>query len=265
MDPTRNIMPHVPTAPPQSGIPSVTPGAQPVIVIMQAPTADTTKEAKKEHYRKTFPEKAILAMSIYSLVAGCLSIIIQIILICSSRYGRHFEFGGQGIWCGIFFLIAGSIGIWAAKKPSQCSIVTMMVMSIVSACMSIPHIVMDSIGVAMATGYRYNSANVGLFGFLIFLGVTAGITLIILSAFTCRAICCGSIKTNGTVMYHPSTAQTIQLGDLSHVITTGQHAMYPVSPQQESPPPTYSSDGAHQQSTLNPNTSGDDSKYKRFD
>merc|ERR1712038_2065324 len=266
MDPTtQNLMPHaIPTNVPQhAGLPSGAPAAapQPVIVIMQAPNAETTKEARLEHYKKTFPEKAILGMSIYCLVAGLLSILLQTILIISSRYGRHFEFGSQGIWCGIFFIIAGSLGIWAAKKPSQRSIVTLMVMTIISACMSIPHIVMDSVGLSMAAEdaaayWRGSDVAAGLFGLLLVFGLTAGITLIIISAFTCRVTCCGSIKTNGTVMYQPSTAQTIQLSDLSQVLaTTGQPVVYPVAPQQQSPPPTYSAE----------HSTADESKYKRFD
>jgi len=257
-------MPHVPSAAPAGA-----PGAQPVIVIMQAPSSGETREAKREHYKKTFPEKAILAMSVWSLVSGFLSILIQIILICSSRYGRYMQFVGQGIWSGIFFLIAGSIGIWAAKKPSQCSIITLMVMSIVSACMSIPHIVLDSIGLSISVvdtvyGYRSSDLYAGLYGLMLVFGLTTGIVLIVISAYTCRTTCCSTVKTNGTVMYHPSTAQTIQLGDLSHVITNAQQVMYP--PQQQSPPPTYSSDGAHHQSSMDANRmGGDDSKYKRFD
>ena len=28
---------------------------------------------------------------------------------------------GHGIWCGLFFTIAGAFGLMAAKKPTNCS------------------------------------------------------------------------------------------------------------------------------------------------
>ena len=56
--------------------------------------------------------------------------------------------GGQGIWCGIFSVITGGVGITSAKKPSKCIIVALMVLSIFSAVMPIPHATLDGIGIA---------------------------------------------------------------------------------------------------------------------
>ena len=37
--------------------------------------------------------------------------------------------GYLGIWFGIIFCLSGILGIWAAKRPSQCSIITAMALS----------------------------------------------------------------------------------------------------------------------------------------
>ena len=66
----------------------------------------------------------------------------------SHRYGHGHGFIGQGIWCGIFPTIVGGVGIASAKKPSKCIIIALMVLSILSAVMTIPNLTFDSMGVA---------------------------------------------------------------------------------------------------------------------
>ena len=58
---------------------------------------------------------------------------------------------GQGIWCGVFFIITGGLGMAAANNPSDCSIITLMVFSIISAVMGVPHMVLDAIGAFVAS------------------------------------------------------------------------------------------------------------------
>ena len=66
-----------------------------------------------------------------------------------SRYGTV----GQGIWCGVFFLLTGGLGVSAANKPSQCSVITVMVFSIISAVMAVPHMVFDAFGAFSPWGW----------------------------------------------------------------------------------------------------------------
>ena len=73
--------------------------------------------------------------------------LLQIVLIFLSRQIPYpFARYGQGIWCGVFFIITGGLGMAAANKPSDCSIITLMVLSIISAAMAVPHMVFDGIG-----------------------------------------------------------------------------------------------------------------------
>jgi len=265
-----------PTQLPGGGVPMAVPaGTQPVIVIMQAPDHAATKAAKREHYRKTFPEKAALGLSIFSIVAGLLSIILQVILFSIGRYFAHV---GQGIWCGTFFVLSGSFGAYAAKHPSQCTVVNLMVFSILAACMSVPYIVLDGIGIGDSSYRSYRSDQgdkMAVYSVMLILGLTSAIASIVLSALTCRTVCCRAVKSAGAVMYNPATAQAIPLGNVSQVINT-QAPIYQ-NPQQQlgqSPPPVYSPFGAQvQDQTETPKNSDDmetgktafGSDYKRFD
>merc|ERR1719277_2523419 len=95
-----------------------------------------------DHFKKIFPKKTVMGMSIAMIIAGALSVILQIVLI----FGPHLSTIGQGIWCGVFFIITGGLGMAAANKPSDCSIITLMVLSIISAVMAVPHMVFDGFG-----------------------------------------------------------------------------------------------------------------------
>ena len=113
----------------------------------------------------------------------------------------------------------------AAQKPTNCNIITLMVFSILSACMAVPHMTLDGIGAGYRHIYRLEHV-VGLYWTLFILGLCGGITSIVLSSYTCRAVCCRRSKTAGTVLYTPAaggaTAQAIPLGnmDLAKIIAT---------------------------------------------
>merc|ERR1712241_957435 len=220
------------------------PAQQPIVVIVQAPaTGSTTSDA--DHFKKFFPKRAVMSMSLTMIVAGVLSVILQITLIAlpSERYYyNYFARIGQGIWCGVFYIVAGGLGVSAAKKPNNCSIISLMVFSILAACMAVPHMTIDGIGAGEGRwrSPSYYALKTGLYSFLFLLGLGGGITSIVLSTYPCRAVCCRRSKNSGTVVYNPTggaiPAQAIQLGnmDLSKVIATQQQA---AAAQQQ--PPAY--------------------------
>jgi len=224
---------------------------QPVIVIVQAPPTHGSVQQKRsdeEHYRKFFPKKTIFGLSVFMFVAGILSILFQIALICMAHgshrsYRYYIAFIGQGIWCGIFPAIAGGVGIASAKKPSKCIIIALMVLSILSAAMTIPNLTFDSMGVASSTGY-YNHAGLGaIYSINLILALAAGIVSIVVGAYTCQAVCCRK-SSAGSVMYNPAAAvaQSIPMTnlDLTSVIHTAQTAAHnqrlPVAETQSQPP-----------------------------
>lgn len=239
--------------------PTVTPAPnntqpqQPIVVIMQAPAmAAGTRTSDADHFKKFFPKNAITGMSIAMIVAGVFSAIIQVTLIAKpyeDYYDGYFAHIGQGIWCGAFFIVTGGLGMAAAKKPTNCSVITLMVFSILSALWSIPHMTIDGIGaVDYSSRWGFDGTAVGLYSFMFILALLAGILSIVISSYTCRAVCCRRTNYGGSVMYNPGQAavanQTIPLGnlgsDLSKVIATAQQQVNPAQ-QQEQQPPAYNS------------------------
>lgn len=200
---------------------------QPMVVIVQAPVADT-RTPDGDHFKKFFPKKAVLGMSIAMIIAGALSAILQILVMLRSHSI------GQGIWCGVFFIITGGLGVAAARKPSDCSIIALMVFSITSAVLAVPRMVFDAFGAE----WSYQVEAVGLYSFLFILGLAGAIISIVLSSYTCRAVCCR--KSNaGSVIFNPSaTAQTIPLGhlDLSKAVIVTQPAAAAAATSHQLPP-----------------------------
>ena len=50
---------------------------QPMVVIVQAPGANTSTP-DGDHYKKFFPKRAVMGMSIAMIIAGALSAILQV-------------------------------------------------------------------------------------------------------------------------------------------------------------------------------------------
>jgi len=273
------LLPNMPTASaPAAAVPPA-PATQPpppVVIIMQAPV--DTGPSTKEHYRKTFQEKYALALSIFCIVVGVLSSVFQVVLICMSswRYDAYYGHVSQGIWCGFWYILAGGFGIAAAKKPSPCTVITLMVLSIFAACMTVPLVVLSGIG----TTHRRSSGEIpqGFYAAMLVMGLLAGIASVILSAMTCRTACCAKKKSRGTVVYNPSTVpqaaavQAIPLGDIAQAINTNviyQPQQQQLQPQTGlTPPPDYSELGKQTQNESQSNETQDtpdgDADYKRF-
>jgi len=116
---------------------------QPPIVI----TLPTNLESKdeKEKIEKIFPQKFMLGLSILQLCLGGLAALVHIILLSvAHRSGIHE--GGFGIWTGLVFGIAGGVGIIAANRPSNCMVIVMLVLSIISTFFTIPLFLSASFG-----------------------------------------------------------------------------------------------------------------------
>jgi len=196
---------------------------QPIVMIVQAPVANT-RTPDGDHFKKFFPKKAVMGMSVAMIIAGALSAVLQIPLIFQSHI--HIL---QGIWCGLFFIMTGGLGMAAASKPSDCSIITLMVFSIISAVMAVARMVFDALGADDANSpWRYQVGDVWLYSFLFILGLAGAIISIVLSSYTCRAVCC-----------RRSNAGSIPLGhlDLSKAVIVTQPAAAAATSHQL--PPSY--------------------------
>jgi len=183
---------------------------QPVIAKMQEQQTNGQPE-KSELYQNLLPKKTIKGLSAFTLTSGILSILIQIgsivVSYTNTRYPRIWEYQqwniqipmayvGQGIWCGLFSVLTGALGISTAKKPSLCKIIALMVLSILSAVMSFPHMWLDAMGIDQSSTPRSCAASdschvlMALFSLNFILALAAGITSIVISAYTCKAVCC---------------------------------------------------------------------------
>lgn len=143
-------------------------------------------------------------------------------------YYRDFvyTYSSPGIWCGIFPIISGALGICMKRKDSICMLNTNMAMSIVSAAMMGVLIVMSPIAATSYEAYLYPRIIpphilLGIFG------LAAMVLGIVHSAFCCAGACCHR-KDNRQVVYTAPPQQYVQLPN-------GQLML--VHPQQNYPVP----------------------------
>ena len=62
---------------------------------------------------------------------------------------------GAGFWCPIFYGVAGVLGLLAAWKPTTCSVVSFMVLSIIASLFTIPLVTFSGIGFGQANSWSY--------------------------------------------------------------------------------------------------------------
>jgi len=104
-----------------------------------------------EKKQTSFPKKIAIALSIVQIILGIASFLAQIvIIILLSTYDSHYEYEyvggiGEGIYCGVFFIIAGGLGILASRKPTTCCISAFMTLSIIASTFSGIQIILASL------------------------------------------------------------------------------------------------------------------------
>merc|ERR1719277_618213 len=67
------------------------------------------KTSDSEHYRNNYPVKLIRWLAITQIVIAVFSVISQVILIALEHYNGVI---GVGIWSGVFYGVAGAIGLY---------------------------------------------------------------------------------------------------------------------------------------------------------
>jgi len=165
---------------------------------------NVNSQSDKDHIEKLFPTKTMKVCSILQLICAGTAALTQVILfvVDQQRYGSISDVGA-GIWTGLFFGIAGGVGLIASQRPSHCSVIAFMVMSIISSLFAIPLIVISGIGMG-TSGYRRSSHEnvmVLLFCVQLLTALFQGIVAVTTAAFSCRVVCCGKRSSNGTVVF----------------------------------------------------------------
>jgi len=180
---------------------------QPAPVILTIPNQNSI-QSDKQHILKVFPKNTILKLSIIQLGCGALAAISQMVLMGISS-NPTVSVVGTGIWTGFFFAISGGVGLVASNRPSNCTIVAYMVLSIISAMFTLPLIVLSGIGYGEGRYYyrhmfesSYADGSItSFYGFQLLIAFLQGVVAIISSSFSCRAVCCGRKQHPGAVIF----------------------------------------------------------------
>uniref|UniRef100_H2YPN0 Uncharacterized protein n=1 Tax=Ciona savignyi TaxID=51511 RepID=H2YPN0_CIOSA len=102
--------------------------------------------------------KAFRILGIIQILLGTLSIITWSYVLAfamSEFYYDVFAFIACGIWCGIFFLVAGILATVSSEEPNNCKIIAGMVMSILAAIFAVVMLAIESIGAAIVPSLAY--------------------------------------------------------------------------------------------------------------
>ncbi|XP_067929530.1 membrane-spanning 4-domains subfamily A member 8-like isoform X2 [Watersipora subatra] len=195
--------------------------AQPGVTIV-------TQNPPEEGYRlKATALKQLKGLSVIQVVMGALCILFGIIIIPFelSTYNAWISFPGYGIWSGVYFVIAGGIGLGAVKHNNGSWISATMVLNIISSPLFfLPLISMASLGVVYNAlvhcgGYYYYyrscsgiKAVLALDIFLVLISFAELVITIWSAVICCKAVCtcCLPTRSNKQVHYAAPALQTQQ-------------------------------------------------------
>jgi len=250
-------MSHQNTATPQIN-------AQPAPIVLTIPTQNES-QSEKQHILKVFPKKTILTFSIIQLTCAGLAAILQLCLIgMHDSYYFSTAYVGTGLWTGFFFGISGGVGLVAVQRPSNCTLVAYMVLSIVSALFALPLIIFAGIGFGDSRrGRSRNFLSMIFYGIQLLIGLLQGVVAITTAAFSCRAVCCGRKSHPGAVIFTSGNTagdQTFTTIPLNQIVPPAQQpvAAATSASTEEEKPPSYDTAAASRQPE-------DGDKYQRFD
>merc|ERR1712008_235609 len=238
--------------------------AQPAPIVLTIPTQNES-QSEKQHILKLFPKKTILTFSIIQLTCAGVAAVLQLFLIGmqdSYYYSTTSEIG-TGLWTGFFFAISCGVGLVAVQRPSSCTLIAYMALSIVSALFALPLIVFAGIGFGESrrTGNQ-NFLALIFYGIQLLIGLLQGVVAITTAAFSCRAVCCGRKSHPGAVIFTSGNTagdQTFTTIPLNQIVTSAQQpiAAATSADTEEEKPPSYDTASAKQPE--------DGDKYQRFD
>jgi len=147
----------------------------------------------------TSHKKAIMGLSIAMIVLGVLSVILELVFFIPTQPNMDaITFHVFSVINGLAFIATGGLGVFSAKKTSRGTIQALMALNIISACLTVPRLLLN--GLSMVFLYSWSVQLTSLSVVLFIMGLAGGTISIMLSAWTCSAICC--LRTEaGTVRY----------------------------------------------------------------
>ncbi|KAI9559788.1 hypothetical protein GHT06_013795 [Daphnia sinensis] len=209
--------------------------------------------ANTSNYNIGKKSAAIRTFSIIGIVLGVLSIFIQIatlvIYATSIFYYVYYPLDviGHGIWCGAFYLTAGSLGLAACRKGTKSLLIATVVMSSISIAGAIVASTLSGItagyGFFYVCYYTLCDAWLGLEWTLMSISILAFVNAIILVSFASVPLCCGGPQGNTNIgvgsyqqpmYYQPQPTMYLaaqQQPDVHHFANAGQQNQYPQQAQ----------------------------------
>ena len=98
--------------------------------------------------RPGFAYDKAMVFGVIHLIVGAAAIILGVVLTASRAWGYHL---GTNFWCGCTFIIAGVLGVMAARRKDTATVVSFTILSVVSAVMALVLLALCAVGIASDT------------------------------------------------------------------------------------------------------------------
>jgi hypothetical protein len=188
---------------------------------------------KGEHYKKNYPINIIRGLAITQIIVAFIAALTQIIGIAQDFERNEI---GTGIWSGLFFALAGALGIFSASKPTKCTVISFMVFNIISSLFALILVIFASIGLGNTRCYNYYyrdnykcpdySFAKAVLSIQVLIALIELAVSVVSAAVCCRAVCCRT-KKPGQVHFQ---GQALQAGNVEHAgFPVAQTVMMPVA------------------------------------
>lgn len=214
--------------------PTTQPGPLPGPYVVQSPGVVTVND---NSHPATKNRSIFLGIGIIEIIIGvlCLALGIAVLLLV-----YPYSYVGSGVWGGIWYIIAGCLGIASGVRPSNCNIIAGLVITILTSLVAFSSIIIDSTAAVFYAALWYQNVMVGLHGTLAFLAFVEFIIAIVHSAYCCGSGCGnrsqGQVLATTTVMTVPTMQQGYQQPPPGQMYTN-----WNAQPQQTpQPAPAYS-------------------------
>ena len=171
-----------------------------------------TSKTPKEKYKK----KAVKVLSILHIVSGCLAVSVAgFMFILKSGYQKNeepFITVGEGLFCGLIFIITGIVGLGSLKRTTYCKITASLVLSIFSSLSGFIMIVISLATMHWSVRRNYSPGIVSHI-LLVICGLFELVLGVVTSSFSCHACCgcCGAAEGGraggNSVVYVPTKTE----------------------------------------------------------
>ncbi|XP_070543495.1 vacuolar protein-sorting-associated protein 36-like [Ptychodera flava] len=160
---------------------------------------------------QSFANCTIAGLSVCQMILGVFSVALGVL---SFIVDCDFSTIGTGIWCGVFFMVIGIVGLISAVKKTSGPISALLVLSIISASMVGTALLASSIAaLSMELKCEHECSDVTCIATNALIAIVAVIEVIVAvvtSTFCCRAVCCNR---NQIAMYDvPIEGQRVRRG-----------------------------------------------------